>query len=68
MEIIDFYADGRQDFWKERIAESGWITADFLVSLIEKGKFLSTLGDESHFDLPGIFLGRSFFIRKVLAL
>ena len=29
MEIIDFYADGRQDFWKERIAESGWGAPEF---------------------------------------
>ena len=29
MEIIDFYADGRQDFWKELIAESGWGAPEF---------------------------------------
>ena len=51
MNIIDFYTDGRQDFWKLRIAESGWGAADFLVSLIEKGEFYGTLGNDSHLYL-----------------
>lgn len=29
MQISDFYADGRQDFWKELIAESGWGAPEF---------------------------------------
>lgn len=29
MQIIDFYADGRKDFWKELIAESGWGAPEF---------------------------------------
>ena len=58
MQVLDFYAltPDEQHFWLEQISKTKWDAADFLISIILKEEFYSTLGNDSKLYK---FLGRS---------
>lgn len=49
MQVLDFYAltQDEQHFWLEQISKTKWDAADFLISIILKEEFYSTLGNDS---------------------
>ena len=49
MQVLDFYAltQDEQHYWLEQISKTKWDAADFLISIILKEEFYSTLGNDS---------------------
>lgn len=46
MQIINYFESGRKAELREKLAQADWSAARFLVELLEKGTFFSTLGGE----------------------
>lgn len=51
MQIIDYFKDGRQQYWLAQIAAYEWRAAKFLANLLEKGELHQNVGKGTVFLL-----------------